>query len=133
MTVLRLDVRIGEKAMSVMSKGQGTLLARGEDGELLPLMFRRPETRVMQATATASTRLASPLGADVGVVTLIATGAVFFNQGGVTVTADDPALDGESGFLAAGGSIDLPLRAGERYLAVRAVGSDARLYVMVRG
>jgi hypothetical protein len=119
--------------MSVMTKGQGSLLARGGDGESLPLMFRRRETRVIEVTPDASTRLVQPLGADVGVVTLVATGALWFNQGGATVAANDPLIDGESGFLAAGGSIDLPLRNTERYLAARALDTDARLYLMVRG
>lgn len=119
--------------MSVIAKGQGSLLVRGQDGETLPLMFRRRETHVIEAGPDASTRLADALGSHVGVITLVTTGALFFNHGGATVEAADPLDDGESGYLGAGGSIDLPLRPHERYLAARAFEADCRLYIMVRG
>lgn len=119
--------------MTVMTKGRGTMLALTEDGIPMPLMFRRTETRVIEAAADASRRLVVPLGAEIGVVTLIATGALWFNHGGASVAAADPLTDGQSGYLGAGGSLDLPLLPGDRYLAARAAGEACRLYVMIRG
>lgn len=119
--------------MPVNVKGTGTFLVKDEDGKTMPLMLRERTTYVLEATTGASARTASGLLSKVGVVSIVATADVFFNHGTSTVVADDPASDGESGFLPAGVMLDLPLIAEERYIAAKSVTEAGRVYVMVRG
>jgi hypothetical protein len=80
------------------------------------------------AVGAASTRNATPIAADIEVVSIIATGACRFEVGDETVVADAAA----SPFLYPGQYLDLPLRYGERHIAFIAEGSPCDAYIIGR-
>jgi hypothetical protein len=80
------------------------------------------------AVGTTSTRNATPIPADIEVVTLLATGPCRFETGDVTVTADPD----KSPFLQPATYLDIPLRPGERHIALVAQDTPCTAYVISR-
>lgn len=80
------------------------------------------------AVGTTSARNPSPVAADVQLVTLLATAPCHFEIGDASVTADPAA----SPYLAAGQYVDVPLRPGERYVALVAAEAPCTVYLMGR-
>lgn len=85
-------------------------------------------TQKLAVGAAASTRNPVPIAADVQLVTLVATGPCRFELGDSRVTADRD----RSPFLLPGQYVDVPLRPGERYVALIAEDADCAAYVIGR-
>lgn len=85
-------------------------------------------TQKLAVGGAASTRNPVPIASDVELVTLIATGACRFEVGDSRVTADPD----RSPFLTPGQYVDVPLRPGERYVALIAEGGDCNVYLIGR-
>lgn len=79
------------------------------------------------AVGSTSKRNATPIPDYVGLVTIIATGACYFETGDASVTATAE----QSAFLYPGQYIDIPLRQGERYIAFVST-SACTAYIMSR-
>ena len=105
-----------------------TLLPIDDNGNPIAILgFDYRGTQKVAVTAT-STRNALPIASDIEVISIIATGACRFEVGDATVTADSLT----SPFLYPGQYVDIPLRAGERYVAFVRDGADCDAYVIGR-
>lgn len=104
------------------------LLPLDDNGHPIAILgfdYRGTQTLAVSAT---STRNATPIPADIEVVTLIATGPCRFEIGDASVTADAD----KSPFLQAGVYLDIPLRPGERYLALIAQDAPCDAHIIQR-
>jgi hypothetical protein len=105
-----------------------TLLPVDDNGNPIAILgFDYRGTQKLAVTA-ASTRNATPIAADIDVVSIIATQPCRFEVGDATVTADPAA----SPFLYPGQYVDIPLRQGERHIAFVAEGADGDAYIIGR-
>lgn len=104
------------------------LLPVDDNGNPMPVVGFAPRGTQKLLVGAASTRLATPLSADVQLVTLVATGPCRFAIGDADVTADLAT----SPFLYPGIYVDVPLREGERQVAFIAEGADCVAYVIGR-
>jgi len=99
-----------------------------DDGHPIPVLgFDYRGTQKLSVGAV-SVRNASPIPADVQLISLISTGQCRFEIGDSTVTADPVA----SPVLFPGQYVDVPLRRGERYVAFVAEGPDCDAYIVGR-
>jgi hypothetical protein len=80
------------------------------------------------AVGPTSTRNQAPIPADIEIVTLIATGPCRFETGDATVTADPD----KSPFLCPNTYLDIPLRRGERHIALLADQDPCQAYIIAR-
>ena len=85
-------------------------------------------TQKLSVPQGASVRNAAPIASDIALEPLIATGPCRFETGDATVTADKDS----SPFLFPGQYVDVPLRPGERYVALVAEGDACEAYVIGR-
>ncbi len=85
-------------------------------------------TQKLMVSTSASIRYPEPIAGDIELVILIATGPCRFEIGNATVTAD-PA---RSPFLYPGQYVDVPLRRGERYVALLAETTACEAYLIGR-
>jgi len=104
------------------------LLPLDDNGNPMQVLGFLPRGTRKLAVGAASTRLDTPLDADLQLVTLIATGPCRFAIGDAEVTAD---LD-DSPFLYPGIYVDVPLRHDERQIACIAEAEDCVVYVIGR-
>lgn len=80
------------------------------------------------AVTSQSSRNATPIAADIDVVSIIATQPCRFEVGDATVTADAAT----SPFLFPGQYLDIPLRQGERHVAFIAESAPGEAYIIGR-
>ena len=99
-----------------------------DDGHPIPVLGFDYRGTQKLAVGAVSVRNASPIPADVQLVSLIATGQCRVEIGDATVTADPVA----SPVLFPGQYVDVPLRRGERYVAFVAEGPDCDAYIVGR-
>jgi hypothetical protein len=85
-------------------------------------------TQKLAVGGAASTRNPTPIASDIQLVTLIATGPLPVRAGRL---AGDGRPD-RSPFLSPGQYVDVPLRPGERYVALIAEGADCDVYLIGR-
>ncbi len=99
-----------------------------DNGHPIPVLgFDYRGTQKILVTST-SARNPNPIPADIEIVTLIATGPCRFETGDETVTADAQS----SPYLHPGQYVDVPLHAGQRYIAFIAEGADCEAYIIGR-
>ena len=104
------------------------LLPIDDNGHPIPVLgFDYRGTQKILVTSV-STRNPNPIPDDVELVTLIATGPCRFETGDATVTADPQT----SPYLHPGLYVDVPLKAGERHIALVAEGADCEAYIIGR-
>jgi hypothetical protein len=85
-------------------------------------------TQKLAVGGVASTRNPTPIASDIQLVTLIATGPCRFELGDSRVTADRTGARSSP----PGQYVDVPLRPGERYVALIAEGADCDVYLIGR-
>ena len=85
-------------------------------------------TQKLAVSGAASTRNPTPVASDIQLITLFATGPCRFELGDSRVTADKD----RSPFLSSGQYVDVPLRPGERYVALITEDLDCHAYVIGR-
>ncbi len=104
------------------------LLPLDDNGHPIAILgFDYRGTQSLAVSAT-STRNATPIPADIEVVSLIATGPCRFEIGDATVTADAAT----SPFLQPGIYLDIPLRPGERHIALIAEQDPCTAHIIQR-
>ena len=104
------------------------LLPMDDNGH--PVQVLGYDYRGTQKMAVSSTSTTNPLpiASDIELVTIIATGPCRFEVGDETVTANVET----SPYLFPGVYIDVPLRAGERYIAFVAESDPCYAYILGR-
>lgn len=104
------------------------LLPLDDNGNPIAILgFERHGTQKVAVSAD-SIRIPSPIGEQIEVITLIATGPCRFEVGDASVAADIDA----SPFLFPGQYLDVPLKRDQRYVALIAEGSPCAAYVIGR-
>ncbi|MGF1477151.1 MAG: hypothetical protein ACFB6S_16525 [Geminicoccaceae bacterium] len=99
-----------------------------DNGHVIPTAaFKYRGTQKLDVS-NSSVRNVLPIDFDIRLVTIVATGPVYFEVGGDSV---DAVANG-SPFLMAGQYMDVPLTADKRHIAFLAADADCAAYVIGR-
>ena len=104
------------------------LLPLDDNGHPISVLGFDYRGTIKMSVTQASARNPAPLPADIDLVTLIATGPCRFEVGDAAITADAAT----SPFLFPGQYLDVPLRAGARFVAFVAEDQACAAYVIAR-